>query len=133
MVKQIQKFHRKPITNVIIGLKMENSRDVIIIGGGPGGYVSAIRASQLGLKVTLIENKELGGICLNWGCIPTKSLLKVSEFKNNLDKFKDFGFNISGEITFDIEKIVKRLFVELENDEIATLALSALVEKINSK
>ena len=87
---------------------MENLRDVIIIGGGPGGYVSAIRASQLGLKVTLIENKELGGICLNWGCIPTKSLLKVSEFKNNLYKFKDFGFNINGEITFDIEKIVKR-------------------------
>ena len=88
MVKQIQRFHRKPIINVIIGLKMTNLKDVIIIGGGPGGYVSAIRASQLGLNVTLIENKELGGICLNWGCIPTKSLLKVSEFKNNLDKFK---------------------------------------------
>ena len=108
MVKQIQRFHREPIINVIIGLKMTNLKDVIIIGGGPGGYVSAIRASQLGLNVTLIENKELGGICLNWGCIPTKSLLKVSEFKKNLDKFKEFGFNISGEITFDIEKIVKR-------------------------
>ena len=108
MVKQIQRFHREPIINVIIGLKMTNLKDVIIIGGGPGGYVSAIRASQLGLNVTLIENKELGGICLNWGCIPTKSLLKVSEFKKNLDKFEDFGFNISGEITFDIEKIVKR-------------------------
>ena len=108
MVKPIQRFHREPIINVIIGLKMTNLKDVIIIGGGPGGYVSAIRASQLGLNVTLIENKELGGICLNWGCIPTKSLLKVSEFKKNLDKFKEFGFNISGEITFDIEKIVKR-------------------------
>ena len=108
MVKQIQRFHREPIINVIIGSKMTNLKDVIIIGGGPGGYVSAIRASQLGLNVTLIENKELGGICLNWGCIPTKSLLKVSEFKKNLDKFKDFGFNITGEITFDIEKIVKR-------------------------
>ncbi len=64
MVKQIQRFHREPIINVIIGLKMTNLKDVIIIGGGPGGYVSAIRASQLGLNVTLIENKELGGICL---------------------------------------------------------------------
>ena len=86
MVKQIQRFHRESIINVVIGLKMTNLKDVIIIGGGPGGYVSAIRASQLGLNVTLIENKELGGICLNWGCIPTKSLLKVSEFKKNLEK-----------------------------------------------
>ena len=59
MVKPIQRFHRESIINVIIGLKMTNLKDVIIIGGGPGGYVSAIRASQLGLNVTLIENREL--------------------------------------------------------------------------
>ena len=81
MVKQIQRFHREPIINVIIGLKMTNLKDVIIIGGGPGGYVSAIRASQLGLNVTLIENKELGGICLNWGAYLQNLFLKLVNLK----------------------------------------------------
>ena len=57
----------------------ENSYDVVVIGGGPGGYVSAIRAAQLGLKTAVIEREHLGGICLNWGCIPTKALLRSSE------------------------------------------------------
>ena len=61
-----------------------NSFDVIVIGGGPGGYVSAIRASQLGKKVAVIESNHLGGICLNWGCIPTKSLLKNADVKNSV-------------------------------------------------
>lgn len=66
--------------------------DVVIIGGGPGGYVAAIRASQLGLKTALIEKDTLGGVCLNWGCIPTKSLIRNAEVVNLLSKGKEFGF-----------------------------------------
>ncbi len=82
--------------------------DLVVLGGGPGGYVAAIRAKQLGLNVLLLENNELGGVCLNWGCIPTKALLKVSEFKNNINKFKDFGIEVNGKITFDIKNIIQR-------------------------
>ena len=62
--------------------------DLLIIGGGPGGYVAAIRASQLGLNVGLVERENLGGVCLNWGCIPTKALLRSSEVKHLLDNSK---------------------------------------------
>ena len=89
-------------------MSMSDNYDLIVFGGGPGGYVSAIRGSQLGLNVLLVEANELGGVCLNWGCIPTKALLKVSEFKNNISKFKDFGINIEGKISFDISAIIKR-------------------------
>jgi len=82
--------------------------DLVIFGGGPGGYVSAIRAKQLGIKVLLVESKDLGGVCLNWGCIPTKALLKVSEFKNSIKKFEEFGISVKGEISFDIKEIVQR-------------------------
>ena len=82
--------------------------DLVIFGGGPGGYVSAIRAKQLGLNVLLVESKDLGGVCLNWGCIPTKALLKVSEFKNSIKKFEEFGISVKGEISFDINNIVQR-------------------------
>ena len=81
--------------------------DLIIIGGGPGGYVAAIRAAQLGMSVSLIEDKHLGGICLNWGCIPTKALLKASEVKHMLDNVSDFGFSVSN-IQMDISKITQR-------------------------
>ena len=89
-------------------MSKSDNYDLIVFGGGPGGYVSAIRGSQLGLNVLLVEANELGGVCLNWGCIPTKALLKVSEFKNNISKFKDFGINIEGKISFDISAIIKR-------------------------
>ena len=82
--------------------------DLVVLGGGPGGYVAAIRAKQLGLNVLLLESNELGGVCLNWGCIPTKALLKVSEFKNKIKKFKDFGIEVNGEISFNIKNIIQR-------------------------
>ena len=80
--------------------------DVAIIGGGPGGYVAAIRAAQLGLSVALIEEKNLGGICLNWGCIPTKALLKGAEFAHSLGKASTLGFELS-EWKFDLPRLVK--------------------------
>ena len=87
---------------------MSNEKfDLIVIGGGPGGYVAAIRAAQLGMSVSLIEDKHLGGICLNWGCIPTKALLKASEIKHMLDNVGDFGFTVSN-IQMDIKKITQR-------------------------
>ena len=81
--------------------------DLIVIGGGPGGYVAAIRASQLGMSVALVEDKHLGGICLNWGCIPTKALLRASEIRHMLDNVKEFGFTVS-DIKMDINNITKR-------------------------
>lgn len=87
---------------------MTNKYDIAILGGGPGGYVAAIRASQLGFKTVVIDNENLGGICLNWGCIPTKSLLKNAElFDNMKNHSSDFGIKISG-IEFDFNKIIKR-------------------------
>ena len=81
------------------------SYDVVIVGSGPGGYVAAIRASQLGLKTAVIERERLGGICLNWGCIPTKALLRVSELRHTLGRLGDFGISV-GEVSVDIEKVV---------------------------
>ena len=75
---------------------MSQFTDLIIIGGGPGGYVAAIRAAQLGIKVTLVEREHLGGICLNWGCIPTKALLRSSEIATLLKHAGDFGIQHQG-------------------------------------
>ena len=81
--------------------------DLIVIGSGPGGYVAAIRASQLGLKTAIIEKESLGGICLNWGCIPTKALLKSAQVFDYLNHAADYGINVSGgEVNF--EGIIKR-------------------------
>src|SRR5664280_2484944 len=82
--------------------------DLIVIGSGPGGYVAAIRASQLKMKVAIIEKAELGGICLNWGCIPTKSLLKSSQVFDYLTHASDYGITISGEVKPDFNAIVAR-------------------------
>ncbi len=81
--------------------------DVVVIGGGPGGYVAAIRAAQLKLKVAVIESTHLGGICLNWGCIPTKALLRSAEINHLLHHLDEFGF-AADNIRFDLDKIVKR-------------------------
>ena len=85
----------------------EKEFDVTVIGGGPGGYVAAIRAAQLGLKVGLVERDRLGGICLNWGCIPSKALLKSAELYNSFKKAGEFGFSFT-DLKFDFPKIIKR-------------------------
>ncbi len=85
----------------------DSSYDLVVIGGGPGGYPAAIRARQLGLSVALVEREHLGGICLNWGCIPTKALLRSSEVGHMLGRLKDYGFQAEG-VSFDIGEIVKR-------------------------
>ncbi|MFP4025459.1 MAG: dihydrolipoyl dehydrogenase [Thiohalospira sp.] len=82
--------------------------DLIVIGSGPGGYVAAIRASQLGMKVGVVEKAELGGICLNWGCIPTKSLLKSAQVFQYMQHAADYGIKIEGDIKPDFEAMVKR-------------------------
>ena len=82
--------------------------DIIIIGSGPGGYVAAIRASQLGKKVAVVEMAELGGICLNWGCIPTKSLLKSAQVFNYAKHAADYGVKIDGDVNADIIEMVNR-------------------------
>jgi dihydrolipoamide dehydrogenase len=86
---------------------MADNHDLIIIGGGPGGYVAAIRAAQLKMNVALIEREHLGGICLNWGCIPTKALLRSSEIKHYLDHASDYGLKADN-VGFDLAAVVKR-------------------------
>ena len=86
---------------------MADTFDLIVVGGGPGGYVAAIRASQLKMKVALVERAELGGICLNWGCIPTKALLRASEINHLLHDLDAYGF-AADNIRFDFNKVVKR-------------------------
>jgi dihydrolipoyl dehydrogenase len=86
---------------------MADNFDVIVIGSGPGGYVTAIRASQLGLKTAIVERAELGGVCLNWGCIPTKALLKSGEVYEQLDHLKDYGLSVEKR-GFDFDAVVQR-------------------------
>lgn len=83
------------------------SFDLIVIGAGPGGYVAAIRAAQLGLSVAIVEREHLGGICLNWGCIPTKALLRSSEVFHLMHRAKEFGLKVEG-VDFDLDAVVKR-------------------------
>ncbi len=85
----------------------EQSFDVVVIGAGPGGYVAAIRAAQLGQKVAVVEREHLGGICLNWGCIPTKALLRSAEVFHLMHRAKDFGLSVQG-AAFDLDAVVKR-------------------------
>jgi dihydrolipoamide dehydrogenase len=84
------------------------SYDLIVVGSGPGGYVAAIRASQLGMKVAVVERAELGGICLNWGCIPTKSLLKSAQVFEYMKHADNYGLSVDGDVKADFEKVVAR-------------------------
>jgi dihydrolipoamide dehydrogenase len=86
---------------------MADNFDVVIIGGGPGGYVAAIRAAQLGMKAVVVEREHMGGICLNWGCIPTKALLRASEINHLLHNLGDYGFSADN-ISFDFKKVIAR-------------------------
>jgi len=81
--------------------------DVIVLGSGPGGYPAAIRASQLGFSVAIIEKESLGGICLNWGCIPTKALLKSAQVYEYMKHSKDYGF-IASDVQTDFGGVIKR-------------------------
>ena len=85
----------------------ETHFDLIVVGGGPGGYVAAIRGAQLGGKVAVVEEKHLGGICLNWGCIPTKALLRTSEVYHNMVHAADFGLSAE-KVAYDLAAVVKR-------------------------
>src|SRR5947209_16726384 len=84
-----------------------DSYDVIVIGSGPAGYVCAIRAAQLGMTTAIVERDQLGGICLNWGCIPTKTLLRASEINHLLHHLGDYGF-AAKDISYDPKKVVAR-------------------------
>ena len=86
---------------------MSSSFDLIVIGSGPGGYVAAIRASQLGMKVAVVEKAEIGGICLNWGCIPTKALLKSAQVFEYIKHASDYGVEVS-DATVNFDGMVKR-------------------------
>ena len=85
----------------------DTSFDVIIIGSGPGGYVTAIRAAQLGFKTAIVEKSYLGGICLNWGCIPTKALLRSAEIYHYMQHAKDYGLSADN-VGFDPKAVVQR-------------------------
>ena len=85
----------------------EQNFDVVVIGAGPGGYVAAIRASQLGLKTAIVEREHMGGICLNWGCIPTKAMLRSSEVFHLMHRAKEFGLKADG-IGYDLDAVVAR-------------------------
>eukprot|EP01036_Dinobryon_divergens_P047153 gene47153-63160_t len=87
---------------------MSNAYDVIIIGSGPGGYIAAIRAAQLGMKVAVVEREHLAGICSNWGCIPTKALLRTADVMHTATHAKDYGLTLEGSIKPDIKAIVAR-------------------------
>ena len=81
--------------------------DLVVVGSGPGGYVAAIRAAQLGMKTAIVEREHLGGICLNWGCIPTKALLRTSDIFHTLHRLEEFGLSAK-EISYDAKKVVER-------------------------
>src|ERR671926_1546590 len=86
---------------------MANQYDIIVIGSGPGGYVTAIRAAQLGYKTAVVEREHLGGICLNWGCIPTKALLRTAEIYDYMKHAHDYGLSAE-KVGFDAGAVVKR-------------------------
>src|ERR671918_786070 len=104
--------------------------DVVVVGGGPGGYVAAIRAAQLKMKVAVVEREHLGGICLNWGCIPTKALLRSAEIYGLMHHLGDFGFKADN-IGYDFDKVIKRSR-DVTNVEILDRVLPVEDEEISA-
>jgi dihydrolipoamide dehydrogenase len=105
------------------------SKHIAILGAGPGGYVAAIRAAQLGARVTVIESHALGGVCLNWGCIPSKALLSVVELGDKVKKGADMGLLVQGPVSYDLARMVAR-----KDQVVATLvADNAAAAKIGSR
>src|SRR5262249_41396214 len=102
--RRLQAVHRKPGHDVDV---MADAYDIIVIGAGPGGYVTAIRAAQLGFKTAIVEREHLGGICLNWGCIPTKALLRSAEIYHYITHAKEFGLKADNP-GFDAKAVVER-------------------------
>src|SRR5438477_10927582 len=100
----------------------DTSFDIIIIGSGPGGYVTAIRAAQLGFKTAIVERAYLGGICLNWGCIPTKALLRSAELFHTLQHANDYGL-AAASVSFDAKAVIarSRAVAKRLNDAVAFL------------
>src|SRR4051812_47762471 len=86
----------------------QSSFDVVIVGGGPGGYPAAIRAAQYGLKVALIEKERAGGVCLNWGCIPTKAMLRSADVFETIQHAADFGIDLAGAPKLNYPKVLQR-------------------------
>src|SRR5256712_4455366 len=89
-------------------MTMPDAKRIAIIGAGTGGYVAAIRAAQLGAQVTLVESTAVGGLCLNWGCIPSKSLLACAELGQKIKKASEFGITITGTVSYDLARMVGR-------------------------
>ena len=100
----------------LVSISMTCLKHIAILGAGPGGYVAAIRAAQLGARVTVIESHALGGVCLNWGCIPSKALLSVVELGDKVKKAEDMGLLVQGPVTYDLARMVAR-----KNKVVATL------------
>ena len=121
---------------------MDQAYDVTIIGAGPGGYVAAIRAAQLGLKVALVEKEHLGGVCLNWGCIPTKALLRNAEVISLLERGKEFGFTVTGlEVDFGAAvdrsrkvsaRLVKGIGALMRKNEVEVIEGTAVLRSPNA-
>ena len=87
---------------------MPDQKHIAILGAGPGGYVAAIRAAQLGARVTVVEHQALGGVCLNWGCIPSKALLSVVELGDKAKKGAELGLKVEGQIGYDLAQMIAR-------------------------
>jgi dihydrolipoamide dehydrogenase len=87
---------------------MSDNYDIAVLGGGPGGYVAAIRAGQLGAKVACIESDNLGGVCLNWGCIPTKTMIATASLYKKMKNAASFGLKLEGQVTVDFEAMMAR-------------------------
>jgi dihydrolipoamide dehydrogenase len=112
---------------------MADRKHIVILGAGPGGYVAAIRAAQLGARVTVVENQSLGGVCLNWGCIPSKALLAVVELGDKAKRAADFGLQLGGNVSYDLGRMVARKNKVVEGlvKGIATLFKSWNIEHVD--